>query len=197
MREINFMRAGIVVAVVGLALCSAAAYADSTAPENFTASGYTDATPGNIESTAFAKFDTSLGTLDSITIHLTGDADAAGDIGGGGSFLSGMGAGNEPDNVLIHGSGGTSSEGSFDISVNATFSSDLSYFEGTGTSTVDLIFSGSYIDISTKSTSGTITYNYTPTVVTPPAATPEPSSLALLGSGVLGVAGVVRRRMRR
>ncbi len=28
----------------------------------------------------------------------------------------------------------------------------------------------------------------------PPAATPEPSSLALLGSGVLGLAGVVRRR---
>lgn len=34
-------------------------------------------------------------------------------------------------------------------------------------------------------------------VTTPPAATPEPSSLALLGSGVLGLAGVVRRRMRR
>lgn len=34
-------------------------------------------------------------------------------------------------------------------------------------------------------------------VVTPPAAAPEPSSLALLGSGVLGLAGVLRRRMRR
>jgi len=28
----------------------------------------------------------------------------------------------------------------------------------------------------------------------PPAATPEPGSLALLGTGVLGLAGVVRRR---
>jgi hypothetical protein len=33
--------------------------------------------------------------------------------------------------------------------------------------------------------------------VPPPATTPEPSSLALLGSGVLGLAGVVRRKFRR
>jgi hypothetical protein len=31
----------------------------------------------------------------------------------------------------------------------------------------------------------------------PPASTPEPSSLALLGSGVLGLAGMVRRKFRR
>jgi hypothetical protein len=30
----------------------------------------------------------------------------------------------------------------------------------------------------------------------PPAATPEPSTLGLLGSGLLGVAGVVRRKFR-
>ena len=32
---------------------------------------------------------------------------------------------------------------------------------------------------------------------TPTAVTPEPSSLALLGTGVLGLAGVVRRQFRR
>lgn len=33
--------------------------------------------------------------------------------------------------------------------------------------------------------------------VTPVSATPEPSSFALFGTGILGVAGMVRRRLRR
>jgi hypothetical protein len=32
--------------------------------------------------------------------------------------------------------------------------------------------------------------------ITGSAATPEPSGLMLLGSGVLGIAGVLRRRLR-
>ena len=31
--------------------------------------------------------------------------------------------------------------------------------------------------------------------ITPVAATPEPSSIALLGTGVIGVAGVLRKRL--
>jgi hypothetical protein len=35
----------------------------------------------------------------------------------------------------------------------------------------------------------------TMTVIDPPAAAPEPSSLALLGTGILGAAGLVRRKL--
>ena len=39
-----------------------------------------------------------------------------------------------------------------------------------------------------------ITYDYTAAPPPPAAATPEPSSIVLLGSGVLSLAGLVRRR---
>lgn len=35
------------------------------------------------------------------------------------------------------------------------------------------------------------------TITPPPASTPEPSSVALLGAGLMGIAGVLRRRLRR
>jgi hypothetical protein len=41
------------------------------------------------------------------------------------------------------------------------------------------------------------TTSTTPLVVTPPSATPEPSGLVLLGTGMMGLCGVVRSRLRR
>jgi hypothetical protein len=46
-------------------------------------------------------------------------------------------------------------------------------------------------ELEIDATSGDFTF----TAVEPPAATPEPSSFALLGTGVLGLAGVARRKL--
>jgi hypothetical protein len=189
------MRAGFVVGVVALSLCSAACYAD-TVVENFTANG--NGNPFNVTSSTFSQFDTSLGTLNSITVDVSGTANEVMVLN---SFeFHGVVPGDDPNAVvgIIPGTGQIGDVGSsFSFSANGTFSSDLAYFEGTGTSTVVLVFGGTTLGNSTTNTSGTVTYNFTPVDVTPPAAAaPEPSSLALLGSGVLGLAGVLRRRMR-
>lgn len=63
------------------------------------------------------------------------------------------------------------------------------YTLGTG-STSTRIDSGTF-DLTTQGATGsTVTFSDTNTV----AATPEPSSIALLGTGMLGMAGIVKRR---
>ena len=56
-------------------------------------------------------------------------------------------------------------------------------------------FSSSAVTLDFSTLANGQTYTFTD--VRAPAATPEPSTLALLGTGVLGAAGVIRRRLVR
>ncbi len=184
------MRLKFVAAVAMLSACFAA-HAD-TIVETFSVSGTAvenDSGAYGIDSTAIADFNTSLGTLNSITIVLSGEAT---NIDGGINQLLNIVSGSAVQEVLLRGSGATPTNGLFAISADGS-SSDSSFlglFEGSGTQELVLNLKGT-ATIAADGVTGTLTYNYTPLPIT---VTPEPSSFALLGTGLLGVAGGVMRK---
>ena len=192
----------LALAPLALALVSvpAAAHAATmTLQEAFTVSGNTTGLAGNgfptVSSTSFNQFNPLLGTLNSITLSLSGTATSNGPANSNLTFFLQVDPSNDsnyaaffPDNSNQDGLS------TYAISASGTTSTTrtLNDFEGTGTEALLLVTFGSAY-VSVPAGDGTLTYNYTP--AGPVAVTPEPSSLALLGTGVLSIAGVLKRRL--
>ena len=83
----------------------------------------------------------------------------------------------------------------YEYSCNNVISTFYTFDPGsTNMQAVDVFCTGG---VGAAATAGPCTAGSQPVIGAPGSATPEPSSLVLLGAGMIGAAGVVRRRVRR
>ena len=139
-------------------------------------------------SDGFLQFNTQLGTLNSVRADFSG------------SLLFAPSAPDGKYTLSFGGFAGGSSSPALDFSdtVSETFQTNAPVDPGSVTGSGGFAdYFLAFIDLSvtdgtvlTGSTAvGSLTYDYTPV-----ASTPEPASFALLGTGLLAAAGVIRRR---
>jgi hypothetical protein len=182
------------VAAAALLPASLAAHAASMTQQLSITNGsatYINSIP-SIDTSSFQDFNASLGTLTSIVFTFQGSATAS-----SGDNFDDYQDFIRNDNHGLQGGENNMSDVvyrptvfNFSSSLTDYNSLDFAHYTGTGTNALRLQFADSTKKVNLT---GSVTYNYTAAAV-PVGATPEPSSLALLGTGILGVAGVARKR---
>lgn len=191
----------IILATIGLLLTAPSSLRANTITETFSLSVPTTAlTPGGniFTTTSFAEFNPADGTLNSITATLTGPATwSGGSIEGDvfSAFLVFSGTNRLVGNTaapVFTGLPFGSTTINFNISETDTLALDFPFVTGTGTTGFDFvaISPGTTFSANSPGLSGTITYNFTPS-----ASVPEPTTLTLLGTGLLVLAGAARRKL--
>ena len=178
----------IVTAILAGALVSAA-HAD-TLTESLSQSFNFGPVTGTIEDFGgIALFDPALGTLNSVTQSLTGNFTFTPTTSSGFYEFNVNGSDTPIQSLITE----YTSENNFDFSVTSNGPTMEEYTDIYGQQYTiepfDILVEGGMLQ-ATGPIVDSFTFNYTPAV----AATPEPSSYLLLGTGLLGAAWLVRRR---